>query len=407
MFKRLNIIIVLMTMGLCVSAQTVTDSVTVYFHKESALLDTSYMDNGRRIESFLEYVRLLKKMSADIDLSIQSIGSSSPEGNLTYNRMLAEKRQDRLNRLLQKELGIPSAHIRAHVIDEDWHMLSEEIKADPKVTSKDRILEIISEAGSSEESDEETIRRLLKVEYSRPYWYIYHNIFPKLRACRVIVTAEIPDFTRGGQDIEEFADAEIESEFVPLTFVPDSLPIMPLPLKRKGDLYIKANAIGYAMAAANIAVEYHFAEDWSICLPFYYSGVDYFKNTLKFRVCTLQPEVRYHIPGVEGMFVGAHLGVGWFNMALDGNYRIQDSAGKRPAWGGGLGLGYRMPFRKAPRWGIEFSLGAGVYDVRYDKFYNVHNGAYAGRNIHKVFFGIDNAAVSFTYRFDLDKGGRK
>lgn len=71
--------------------------------------------------------------------------------------------------------------------------------------------------------------------------------------------------------------------------------------------------------------------------------------------------------------------------------------------GGGLAAGYRMPLSKRhPRWNVEFSIGAGVYDVYYDKFYNEKNGPKA-TNGHTTFVGIDHAAVSFSYSFDLKK----
>jgi hypothetical protein len=106
--------------------------------------------------------------------------------------------------------------------------------------------------------------------------------------------------------------------------------------------------------------------------------------------------------------VGAHLGLGWYNYALDGNFRIQDQDGDCPSWGGGLAVGYTFQFKSNPRWGMEFALGAGVYDSKYDLFYNEVNGPYYKRGLHKTWFGIDNAAVSFTYKFDMKKkGGNK
>lgn len=161
-----------------------------------------------------------------------------------------------------------------------------------------------------------------------------------------------------------------------------------------------------------MAVEYDVIPHLSVALPFYYSGgLDYFKETLKFRGIVLQPEIRYY-PWLQdgdngGFYVGAHLGLGWYNFALDGDYRIQDHKGRRPAWGGGLGVGYSLQFKKNPRWGMEFALGAGVYDAKYDMFYNEANGPYFKQGIRKTWFGIDNAAVSFTYRFDLKKKGGK
>ena len=52
---------------------------------------------------------------------------------------------------------------------------------------------------------------------------------------------------------------------------------------------------------------------------------------------------------------------------------------------------------------MEFSLGAGIYDAKYDKFYNEPNGPYVEQGIHKTFIGVDNAAVSLTYSFDFRK----
>ncbi len=175
--------------------------------------------------------------------------------------------------------------------------------------------------------------------------------------------------------------------------------------EHKPQISIKTNAVGWAMAVANAAVEIDLAEDWSINIPVYYSGFDYFKSTLKFRTVTVQPEVRYHIAAVDGLFLGAHLGLGWYNYAC-GDWRIQDTD-NRPAYGGGLGIGYKIPFRSNPRWAVEFALGAGVYDTVSDKFYNEPNGPLHEGGIRKVFFGIDNAAVSFSYSIDMKKEGHR
>ena len=407
MFKRSILIFTLIFIALSAGAQSLTDTVTVYFRKESAILDTTYMENGRRIDSFFKRYKSLEGIISDTNIRIETVGSSSPEGQFQFNKLIAGKRMERVARLLRKELGLTSDQINSQVIDEDWSGLRRFINEDPKVTSKERILNIIDHYGANESYDDETVAQLLKIEYSRPYWYIYHNIYPKLRAARIILKVDLSKFLENPEEIV-IEDEELIFEDAPLVFKNDTLPqIMDFVPTNKGDLVIKANAVGYALGVANIAAEYYFAENWSINLPFYYSGLDYFKNTLKFRVCTIQPEVRYHIPSVDGFFVGAHLGLGWFNMALDGKYRVQDADGKRPAIGGGLGLGYKMQFKKTPNWGVEFSIGGGVYDVKYDLLYNEANGPYAKKGIHNTFFGIDNAAVSFTYTFDLKKGGRK
>lgn len=172
----------------------------------------------------------------------------------------------------------------------------------------------------------------------------------------------------------------------------------------KPQIAVKTNALGWAMGTINVAVETDLAENWSVNLPLYYSGYDYFTETLKFRIFTFQPELRYHIPAVNGLFVGAHLGLGWFNVAY-GDWRVQDS--ERPAYGGGLGIGYRLPLCSNRRWAVEFAIGAGVYDVSYDRFYNESNGPADALNVRKVFVGIDNVAVTFLYSMDLKKEVRR
>ncbi|MDE6218523.1 MAG: DUF3575 domain-containing protein, partial [Muribaculaceae bacterium] len=58
------------------------------------------------------------------------------------------------------------------------------------------------------------------------------------------------------------------------------------------------------------------------------------------------------------------------------------------------------------RWLIEASIGCGVYRLDYDIFVNDYNGLLTGRR-KRTFFGIDNAAISLCYRFDLDRKRRK
>jgi hypothetical protein len=57
---------------------------------------------------------------------------------------------------------------------------------------------------------------------------------------------------------------------------------------------------------------------------------------------------------------------------------------------------------------MEFAVSGGVYDTEYDIFYNENNGPYAESGVHNTFFGVDNASVAFTYKFDLKrKEGRR
>lgn len=75
-----------------------------------------------------------------------------------------------------------------------------------------------------------------------------------------------------------------------------------------------------------------------------------------------------------------------------------------------MSIGYRLPIGKSDRWRMEFSLGAGVYSLHYDKFHNTPRtkDGLMVESVKKTYWGIDQAVVSFSYTFDLKrKGGRK
>lgn len=169
-------------------------------------------------------------------------------------------------------------------------------------------------------------------------------------------------------------------------------------------LLLKTNAVGWGMAVMNMAVEYDVSPALSVLLPFYYSPYNYFSSARKFRTFCVQPEVRYWFERVDGLFVGAHVGVASYNyVKKGGTYRYQDS--DSPLFNVGLTAGYRLPIDKHGRWCVEFSLGAGYAYLHYDRFFNIPNGAYVD-TLRKDFFGIDHVGISFGYRIDW-KGGRR
>ena len=172
-------------------------------------------------------------------------------------------------------------------------------------------------------------------------------------------------------------------------------------------LHVKTNAIGLAMAIANVAVEVDICKHLSFTLPIYYSAWDYFKPTLKFRTLMIQPELRYWFSQHnEGFFVGAHFGYGYYNFALDGEFRTQDHNRETPSIGGGLSVGYRTHLDKKRRWKMEFAVGGGYYDSKYDKFRNEENGFLVG-TYQQQWMGVDQVAVSLAYTFHLSKKGGK
>ena len=171
-------------------------------------------------------------------------------------------------------------------------------------------------------------------------------------------------------------------------------------------LFVKTNVVNWVLLVSNVEVEADVARNWSVSLPVAYSAWNYFTSGIKFRTLSFYPAVRYWISeGNEEWYVGAHLGVAWYNFALGGEFRTQDRGGHTPALGGGISVGYRMPLKSCRKWKLEFSLGVGVYRLHHDKFLNVDNGQWVCTR-RKVYFGPDCLSVSFVYTIDLKKNIR-
>ena len=157
---------------------------------------------------------------------------------------------------------------------------------------------------------------------------------------------------------------------------------------------------------ANVGVEFDLGRYLSFNLPVYYSVVNYFTPTVKFRTLATQPELRvWPMTNKDGLFLGAHMGFAYYNFAFDGDYRYQDHDGKTPTLGGGLTLGYRIPISKNKNWKLEFGVGAGVYPLTYDLFENlpdVKKGQlFETRN--NTYIGIDNVQIGISYRIPIKK----
>ena len=175
------------------------------------------------------------------------------------------------------------------------------------------------------------------------------------------------------------------------------------------DIVLKVNLLSLPALVANAGIEIQPLAHWSLSVPVYYSFLNWFTETIKFRVLGFQPEVRYWLrKDLHGLFFNAHATFGWYNVAFGGDYRYQDHARKTPTFGGGLGVGYKLPLgrSKDSRWGLEMGLGGGVLPLHYDFYYNMHNGRLAGTDNH-TYWGVDQAFISLTYRLGRFNSSRK
>ena len=410
----ITLILLLFGVGVAHSQERHTE-ICIDFRVNSTVIDSAYSDNAARMQEMLEFLRTIRQDSTINIIEVSFCGAASPEGSYQLNRKLAQGRLSALEKFIRSEVDIPDSLITYNDSYIPWDYLAERV-SESEMAHKHEILSILGEKPEivkyrNGRNIDSRIPKLQRLDGGRVWDELFRRFFSPMRnASMVIVTfkqVSPPPVVVPEPVIEEVeVSADTTEAVLPAPVIVDTVPDPTPAVKEWGrKLYVKTNALGLGLAIANTAVEIDLCRHWSFNLPVYYSAWNYFKSTVKFRTAMIQPEIRYWFrDDNDGWYAGGHIGIGHYNVATNGEYRTQDHEGKSPALGGGLAVGYRLPISGNKRWKMEFSIGAGAYKLHHDKFRNYHNGLLVYTE-KKTYVGIDQAAVSFSYTFDLKKKG--
>ena len=390
--------LLLLAVPLGAQAQTRTDSVRVFFRTGQSSFDPTFQNNGEAIDAFIRELRA-SQADTSVPLEVDHViveSSSSPEGSLELNQRLAKSRQQSVLDYVGSQIRIRRGETDRSSETFDWDMLRclvQEDRAMP-LAHKENVLDKLDSA------DPLSVNALKGTE---TWTYLMDNIFPKMRTTLLVFVQESE---APGLDLPEIVCEE--GNLVEPFLIPD-YPILDTQYKVAPASYraqtravvLKLNLLTLPALIVNGGVEIQPLAHFSLNVPVYFSGINWFTSTIKFRTLAFQPEVRYWLrEDLHGLFFGAHATFGWYNVALGGDYRYQDHAARTPSFGGGIGLGYKLPLGRNndARWGLEFGIGGGVLPLRYDVFYNVENGRLAAEDQKKTYWGVDQAFISVTYR---------
>lgn len=400
------------------------DSICIYYRTGYRYVEPGFRDNRKELDRFIASVRQTMERQQAARIIIQS--GASPDGTNQANERLSQRRADSVASYICRHASIPDAYVEKQAIGIAWERLRRQVAASD-MAHREEVLDILDNTPLWSFDKQGRVigsrkKALMDLRGGVPYRYMYQHLFPDLR-CSVVAmlyVQEKEDTTENDSTpAHPLPPADSLPAIAPVpgavdgdTLETDTLPrsateetAMPQPMPEQAwipRIQVKTNAIGWVMMVANASVEIDLSRRFSINLPFYYSGLDYFTRRAKFRILATQPELRFWFAEKRRVFVGAHFGVASYNFALGGKWRIQDHNGTSPALGGGISAGYKIPFTRNERFCMEFSAGAGVYKAHYDKFNNEKNGAFDS-TVRKTFIGLDHAAVSFSYSFDLKK----
>ena len=383
-------------------AQVRITEIEVDFQVNSTVIDPDFGENKEHLEKIISFI---DEVNSDSTLSILQItfcGSASPEGSFQLNRRLANNRLKALEQYIRNRLVIPDNIVSYDDGYIPWEQFRQMVE-DMEFEHKDKVLEImdkdsyyVSYHGNTQINSR--VAELMQLEEG-DVWRQLYAIFHDMRcAFAVIVTSKRPVIAAFDK-----VDAMPMPDSIAIPTYVRPVVSAPAVADEYRHLHIATNLPAWGLLLSNATLEIDLARRWSLAVPAYYSALNYFADDVKFRTVTIQPELRYWFRGCESSwYAGAHMGVSYFNVAWGDLFRYQDHNMNTPAIGGGLSVGYRLPLGKSKHWCLDLSLGAGAYAVHYDRFINIPNGFLVDSQ-KKTYVGIDQAAISFSYMFNLAK----
>ncbi len=357
-------------------------------------------------------IALINKVKADERIKLAYVwvgGSASPDGRLSVNLKLAQKRGDALSQYIKSHTTISDSQIRMENLGEDWYTFVDAIELSDS-RYRDAVLEVI-------DSEPDADRRELKLKRllgGEPWEWLKQEMLPRFRNARMVIVCSAEDIKvdpivkiepqpRPGPQPDTIPD--VAPAVVVLPEQPKDTVAVESQPERKWFVAAKTNLLWLAGTIANLGVEVQFADKWSIDIPVYYSPYDLSSDRM-IRVLATQPEVRYWTGEQAGMghFFGVHGHLMGFNVAINDHGRYQDP--EHPLWGFGLGYGYAVNFGKDKKWGMEFNLGLGFANYRYNKYYNLPNGQKCDEG-RGWYYGLTRAGITLTYKWWVPRKWKK
>ena len=148
-----------------------------FFVGDTRVVDT-LGDNWRQLDKITGLMRQIVEQQEFWVDTITLTAASSPEGAYAFNDRLSQGRAAALKRYLVRRYGRSiDTMLTVRWVAEDWQELTNRIRTDREVVSRDAILELIAE-----EKNPDRREQAIRLRFPKEYAYIRSVIYPQLRA---------------------------------------------------------------------------------------------------------------------------------------------------------------------------------------------------------------------------------
>lgn len=389
-------------------------------------------------------------------------GASSPEGPYRWNLTLGKERAAHTFNYINRHLEFPEEHSWHDARPEDYGQLlalMEEAK-DPSYRLVKSLVDKYNKAGMTKQLK----AHLMRIDGGRLWRRLHKKYYHKIRVARVVLffKKKAPQAGSSQSGLTGYTPAEGVPIGTDLPATPDSIaieilpeesllpkidiesfqgialpdligvnisqepsdadvPYIPVRLYRRHILGIRTNLLydffylpgHYWAPSPNVQLEYyprggHITANLGFTGPYWHHW-----NRYQFwQIRDYVLEGRYYLKG-QGQFIGpyasAYAHVNKYGIGLSKTKGWQGEG-----YGAGLLIGYTTHISRNHRWRLEFSLGAGYYQTRYDPYVygnpksTVEDGLYyydylgkkenfKKRNHVFTWFGPTNLGIHLTY----------
>ena len=349
----------------------------ICFPVGSSVVDLSYGENGSRLDAFVAGIHARQATAVLCRLSLHS--GASPEGGLTFNRRLSDKRLASFRSILQERLFLPDSVFTTVSLGEDWEGLTSLVE-ESDMPCREEVLRIlrntpvwVTRNGVVVDSRK---RQLMNLRGGQAWRYMHAHFFPELRNTSVVEC----EFAPVGMEKElappvgategQPADTVIVRDTVERVIVFRDTVQLPVPVAGPSKPFymgLKTNLVYDALLVPNIGVEFALGKGWTLGGNWMYGWWKNDRRHRYWRVYGGEVGLRKYFGqrASDKPLTGHHVGVYGQLLTYDFEFGGRGYMGGRPGgtlwdkahYGVGFEYGYSLPV--ARRLNLDFSLGLG------------------------------------------------
>lgn len=162
---------------------------SVTFRVDKNRLDHGYMNNAEVLSEIDQKMNEIMQDKYCTINQIRIVGYTSPEGSVSYNKRLANRRSEAVANYLMDKFDIPRSQIEVSGYGEDWERVRDEVEQ-ADMADLDEILDIIDTTPNHDARD----IKLKRLSGGSTYAALIRDIYPRIRRTECEIFYDVEGF---------------------------------------------------------------------------------------------------------------------------------------------------------------------------------------------------------------------